>query len=259
MFSHAVALPPKHKIKATECGGAHIGDDFRTLWGSVDCPKCLAKRPRHPSISEPTRGRTCAESAWRYSPPVACAGAVTSTAWWGSLATDPRTNRGSTSRYQRAGRGSANSGDRGDGAAWDWAERSTPPSWQRFLRSSVRTWSPPGSSQPSDHPGGDERDPASQRDVSAEGLDSRGDASVAIVSTLQLGRRVLEGNAGKSNVVCEAGGHDENSHREQDERHSFRGPSHRGPCWNLAEGNRPRKTVTTVWQDCVMQAVGGGK
>src|ERR1022692_516830 len=118
MFSHAVALPPKHKIKATECGGAHIGDDFRTLWGSVDCPKCLAKRPRHPSISEPTRGRTCAGSAWPYSPPVACAGAVTSTAWWGSLATDPRTSPGSTSRYQRAGKGSADSGHPTTAGAW---------------------------------------------------------------------------------------------------------------------------------------------
>lgn len=36
---------PKHKIKTTECGEAHFTHDFRTLWGSVDCPKCLARRP----------------------------------------------------------------------------------------------------------------------------------------------------------------------------------------------------------------------
>ena len=36
---------PTHKIKSTECGEAHLADDFRTLWGSVDCAKCLARRP----------------------------------------------------------------------------------------------------------------------------------------------------------------------------------------------------------------------
>jgi hypothetical protein len=65
MFSHAVALPPKHKIKATECGEAHIGDDFRTLWGSVSCEKCLAKRPPPPvdkrAYEGPYRCRECLE------------------------------------------------------------------------------------------------------------------------------------------------------------------------------------------------------
>lgn len=45
MFSQAVALLPKHRIKGTECGEARIGDDFRTLWGSVSCEQCPAKRP----------------------------------------------------------------------------------------------------------------------------------------------------------------------------------------------------------------------
>jgi hypothetical protein len=36
---------PNHKIKSTECGEAHFTDEFRTLWGSVDCVKCLARRP----------------------------------------------------------------------------------------------------------------------------------------------------------------------------------------------------------------------
>jgi hypothetical protein len=58
-----MGLPPKHKIKSTECGEAHIGDDFRTLWGSVSCEKCLAKRPPPPvdkrAYEGPHRCREC--------------------------------------------------------------------------------------------------------------------------------------------------------------------------------------------------------
>lgn len=48
MFRYAVPIPPKHKILSTVCGTARFSDDFRTLWGSVDCPACLAKRPPPP-------------------------------------------------------------------------------------------------------------------------------------------------------------------------------------------------------------------
>jgi hypothetical protein len=40
-----VPIPPTHKIRKTECGGALSADGFASSWDGVTCPSCLAKRP----------------------------------------------------------------------------------------------------------------------------------------------------------------------------------------------------------------------